>query len=332
MYQVLIPQAFAPPAPPRASPVLALQGETMGTTWSVRCVGGDPDRLRAGIASRLARIDQQMSTWRGDSDLSRFNALPGDATQLLPAAFHTVLACALATAEASGGAFDPTIGPLVDLWGFGPHPAEQEGPPPPERIAAALARIGWRRLDFDTASGRLCQPGGAALDFSGIAKGYAVDLVAEGLIAAGIDSFLVEIGGELRGRGVKPDGSPWWVAVEQAATTTEVQTPRYVVALHDLAIATSGDYRRRFHHGGVVYGHTIDPRTGWPIRPDIAAVTVLHRQCMQADALATAIAVLGLPAGLDHATRHGIAALIVTREEEDRFVEHLSPALRAMLD
>ncbi len=331
MYQVLIPQVFAPPAPPRALPVQALHGETMGTSWTVRCVGGDPGRLRAGIEARLAHVDQQMSTWREDSDLSRFNALPAGATECLPASFQTVLACALATAEASGGAFDPTIGPLVDLWGFGPLPAEQDGPPPPERVAAARARVDWRRLDYDAASGRLRQPGAVALDFSGIAKGYAVDLVAEGLAAAGIDSFLVEIGGELRGRGVKPDGSPWWVAVERPSATG-AETPDYVVGLHDLAIATSGDYRRGFRHDGVLYGHTIDPRTGWPIGAEIAAVTVLHRQCMQADALATAIAVLGLPAGLEHATRHGIAALIVVREAEGRFVERLSPALRAMLD
>ena len=330
MHQVLIPTAFAPPAPPRGLPIQALHGETMGTTWSVRCVAsGDTGRLRAEIERRLDRVNAEMSSWRADSALTRFNHLPAGGTLPLPAGFRRVLDCALATAEATGGAFDPTVGPLVDLWGFGAVPTIHEGPPPDGAIAAALARIGWRRLAMEAAPGGLRQPGGVALDLSGIAKGYAVDLVAEGLEAAGLASYLVEIGGELRGRGVKPDGAPWWVALERP---TQDEAPGYVAALHDLAIATSGDYRRNFVHGGVTYGHTIDPRSGWPIAPDIAAVTVLHRRCMQADALATALSVLGLPAGLDHAQRHGIAALIVARDAAGRCTEHLSPALAAMLD
>lgn len=329
-HQVLIPTAFAPPAPPRGLPIQSLHGETMGTSWSVRCIaGGDLRRLRAELERRLDQVIAEMSSWRPDSALSRFNRLPAGGTQPLPAGFRSVLACAQATAEATGGAFDPTIGPLVDLWGFGAVPTLHEGPPPDAEIAAALDRTGWRKLVIDAAPGGLRQPGGVALDLSGIAKGFAVDLLAEGLEAAGVASYLVEIGGELRGRGVKPDGSPWWVALERPARD---QAPGYVVALHDLAVATSGDYRRSFLHGGVMYGHTIDPRSGRPIAPDIAAVTVLHRRCMQADALATALSVLGLAAGLEYARHHGVAALIVARDAAGGCTEHLSPALAAMLD
>ena len=325
MNRVLIPTALAPPAPSRGLPLLTLHGDTMGTTWCVRCAAAcDPAWLRAGIEARLDRVTAEMSGWRAESDLCRFNRLPPGAALDLPAGFAAVMRCALATAAATGGAFDPTMGPLVDLWGFGPVPATTEGPPPPEAIAAARARVGWRRLEFDAAAGRLRQPGGVGLDLSGIAKGYAVDLVAEGLEAAGIASYLVEIGGELRGRGAKPDGTPWWVAVEGV--------PDLVVALHGLAIATSGEHRRCFRHGGRTYGHTLDPRTGWPIGEEVAAVTVLHPSCMQADALATAIAVLGPRAGPEFAARHGIAALLLTRAPGGGLAEHPSPAFAAMLD
>jgi thiamine biosynthesis lipoprotein len=230
---------------------------------------------------------------------------------------------ALALASATRGAFDPSIAPLVDLWGFGPVPARGAGLPTDLEIAAARARVGWRRLGLDAATGRLTQPGGVALDLSGIAKGYAVDRVAHLLEAAGIVSWLVEIGGELRGQGVKPDDTPWWVAIEQV--------PGLVVALHGLAVATSGDARRHFTQGGRIFGHTIDPRTGWPIADSLASVTVLHPRCMQADALATALAVLGPGAGMEHAARQGIAALFLLRDARGGLVERRSPAFEAML-
>jgi thiamine biosynthesis lipoprotein len=158
--------------------------------------------------------------------------------------------------------------------------------------------------------------------------------VAEDLEAAGVDSHLVEIGGELRGTGIKPDGSPWWVAVERPPDGggPAGDAARFVVALHGLSVATSGGYRRGFRHDGEDYGHTIDPRTGWPAEASTAAVTVLHPRCMEADALASALTVLGPAAGLGFATRHGIAALLVERGAGGRLTEHLSPALAAMLD
>ncbi|WP_421995716.1 FAD:protein FMN transferase [Roseococcus sp.] len=297
----------------------------MGTTWSVRYLGRvETSALRPGIEARLETVLAQMSGWRADSDLRRFNAAPAGSRHRLPAEFLTVLTCGLEIAALSGGAFDPAMAPLVDLWGFGPVPAA-EGTPQAGDIARALAKPG---LALD--GGALFQPGGLGLDFSGIAKGYAVDLVAEHLIAQGLGSFLVEIGGELRGLGMKPDGSPWWVAIESVPGTSTEQED-FVVALHGLSIATSGDYRRFFEQDGRRYGHTLDPRTGWPVAHDVASVTVLHPSCMRADAWATALYVLGPSEGLELAARHGLSALFVTREEGG-LAERMSPAFAAMLD
>lgn len=327
--RVLIPTRLAPPDPPRGVPVRSLGGATMGTRWSVRYAAEPaPERLRGGIEAILERVDAEMSPWRAESDLARFNRLPAGGSLVLPDGFRRVLAAALALAEATGGAFDPTIGELVELWGFGAVPVTDAGPPQAARIDGARGSCDWRRLVFDAATGRLVQPGGLRLDLCGIAKGHAVDLVAEGLEAVGVGSYLVEIGGELRGRGVKPDGTPWWVGLERP----DGAAPRDIVALHGMAIATSGDYRRGFRHGGRILGHTMDPRTGWPIPDRLAAVTVLHPRCMAADALATALSVLGPEAGAAHAGRHGIAALFVLRREGGGYDEHLSPALLAMLD
>jgi thiamine biosynthesis lipoprotein len=229
-------------------------------------------------------------------------------------------------ADDSGGAFDPTIGPAVNLWGFGPDPRRGEAPAP-DKVAAALARCGWWRLDLDRTSRRALQPGGLYVDLSGIAKGYAVDLLARQVKDAGIASCLVEVGGELRGCGVKPDGSPWWVALETPAGTAS----ETIVALHGLSAATSGDYRKFFMDGQARYCHTIDPRTGYPVSGGPASVTVLHPRCMHADALATVLAVLGVDDGMAYARQRGIAARFLSRAG-DGFSEQVTPAFAAMLD
>ncbi|TVV70451.1 FAD:protein FMN transferase, partial [Sphingomonas solaris] len=206
-------------------------------------------------------------------------------------------------------------------------------PPPPDAIARAQATSGWRRLDLDIHARRARQPGGLRLDLSGIAKGHAVDRLAAVVAGHGIAHALVEIGGELVGRGVRPDGQPWWVAVEAPPGSALAPVPLAPihVALHGLAIATSGDYRRYFDHAGRRYAHSLDPRTGRPVKNDIASVTVLHAECMMADALATALLVMGVAGGMAFAARGDIAALFVTREG-DGFAEHVTPSFAAMLD
>lgn len=295
-----------------AAPVADLAGETMGTTWRVlfaRPRGVDPAAVRRAIELRLAGLVGEMSHWEAASLLSRFNRLAAGSWMTLPPDFAHVVAAALQVAAESDGAFDPTLGRPVNLAGFGPAFAD----PAPAR---AMAEAGWRRLDYDRAARRLRQPGGLWLDLSGIAKGYAVDAVADLLGTHGIAHCLVEIGGELVGRGVRPDGDPWWVDLEDPPGATLAPLR---IALHGIAVATTGNYRRG--------AHTLDPATGTSTDNAVIAVSVIHADAMHADAWATVLAVLGAEAGVALATRHGIAARIV--EWPPR--EHLTPALEAML-
>ncbi|NKC31551.1 FAD:protein FMN transferase [Roseomonas sp. BU-1] len=300
----------------------------MGTVWSLLWVDpGRPDP-RPLVEAALASVVQQMSAWEEGSDLCRFNRAPAGSWHALPGAFAMVLRAALAVAAATDGAFDPTLGRLVDLWGFGPNPPPWPAPPPAAALAAARGAAGWQRLRQDT-EGRFLQPGGLAIDLNGIAKGHAVDRVAARLLDAGLTGFLLEIGGELRGEGVRPDGTPWWVALEgppEAGAATEL-----LVALHGLSVATSGDYRRGFSHGGRRYAHTLDPAEGVPLGASVAAVSVLAGDCLHADAWATALTVLGPEAGPAYAARHGLAARFLLRGPSG-LAEVMSPALAAMLD
>lgn len=322
---------------PLASPVVlhALHGETMGTTWSVRLVDSpraDLHGLHALVQAELDQVIAQMSTWETDSDISRFNrAAPGHA-QDLPPAFYTVLRCALEIAEASEGAFDPTIGPLVGLWGFGAQAGARRVPDDATR-ASTRALVGWRRLSLDTANRRLLQPGGVQLDLSAIAKGHAVDAVAARLRARGIGAALVEVGGELYGYGRKPDSEHWRVLIESSPEEEEAAglAPR-IALLDDLAVATSGDRWHWYEQDGERHAHTIDPRTGHAVSGTRAAVTVLAPSAVEADGWATALTVLGADAGLRLAERIGLAARFVIRaggtlEERAslRFASYLAP-------
>lgn len=294
----------------------------MGTTWSVR-IAALPGRLtetiEPGICAILDRIVAQMSQWELGSDLSRFNRSSPGSWQRLPPEFVHVLDAALDVAARSGGAFDPAMGELADRWGFGPSGPRASVPP---NVAA-----GERRIELDSLLLRARRSAGAALDFSGIAKGYAVDAVAGYLRGQGLEDFLVEIGGELRGSGIRPDGQPWWVDLEAVPNAA---LPPIRVALHDLAIATSGDYRRYFEQDGRRYAHTLDPRTGMPLDNGVVSTTVLHAECMLADAWATALTVLGPGKGQVVAEREALAVHMVVRDG-DGFRERLSPAFERML-
>ncbi len=299
--------------------MISLGGTTMGTNWSVRIAGspqGQTAAIETAVCGVLDRIIAQMSQWEGESDLSRFNRAAPGSWHALPPEFAHVLGAALDIAARSNGAFDPALGELTDRWGFGPSGPRASVPP--------VTAPGIRRIEFEPLLLRARRTAGAALDFSGIAKGYAVDAVAECLLGFGLEDFLVEIGGELRGSGIKPDGQPWWVDLEQAPG---VAVAPIRVALHGLSIATSGDYRRHFEVDGRRYAHTLEPRTGAPLDNDVASVTVLHPQCMLADAWATALTVLGPDTGLTVAEREGLAMQMVVRGGG----EYLSPQLQAML-
>ena len=308
--------------------IAELSGETMGTMWSVRFVDtrAMPARdLQRRIEAELDLVVDQMSTWAPSSDISRYNGAAADTWHELPDEFMHVLDYALSLADDTGGAYDPTVGPLVNVWGFGPD-GERREPPASEQIEAARKRVGWRHVRLDRRGDRVHQPGEVYLDLSSIAKGYAVDRVAMALDAAGIDSYLVDIGGELRARGRKSEGEHWRVAVEMPSSVDRDVSE--ILELDDRSVATSGDYRIHFESGGRRYSHTIDPRTGFPVDHSLVSVTVVHRDCMHADALATALSVLGPVEGFAFAERKGLAALFIERRG-DSFFERVTPAFDA---
>jgi FAD:protein FMN transferase len=336
MRRVLVPLDL-PPAlqlPTSGAVVRHLGGPTMGTTWSVKMVAQPAlacDSVRATIERVLSEITVQMSTWIAGSEISSFNRAPPGTWHELSPEFHKVLCCALNVAADTAGCYDPAIGALVDVWGFGP-PGPRHTPPDDHAIAAASALGGFRRLTLGP--GRtILQPGGLQLDLSSVAKGFAVDRVSEALGRLGIGHHLVEIGGELRGSGIKPDGSPWWITLEEPSTAGgDVATSREtVVALHGLSVATSGDAWRSFEWNGRRWSHTIDPRDGRPVAEQLASVTVLHNSCMHADALATALTVLGPDAGFDYAQARGLAARFVVRRFR-QIDERMTTAFAAMLN
>lgn len=287
----------------------------MGTGWSLHAVSPSPGAAE-GVQGALDLVVAQMSQWEAASDLSGFNRGAAGVWHEVPPEFAHVVEAALQIARASDGAFNPGLGHLTEAWGFGSAgPVEAV----PEQAATPD-----RTIDFDPATRRIRRGEGAALDLSGIAKGYGVDLAAEWLLANGIRHFLLEAGGELRGEWIRPDGQPWWVDVEMPPTSSIAP---WRIALHDLSVATSGNYRRGFSADGKHYSHSFDPTTGRPIVNGVASATVLHRDCMMADGWATALTVLGPEAAIALADVQGLAACVVAGDRE-----HVSRAWRAMLD
>lgn len=297
----------------------------MGTTWSLSLIGPAAlETVETRVQARLEAVVGQMSHWLAASDLCRFNAATGETWVELPDDLLRVVDQGLAIAEACDGAYDPTLGALVDLWGFGPAPPIH-APPSSEAIGSALTLCGYRRLK--RRDHVLYQPGGLRLDLSSIAKGFAIDAVAAELLLSGCNSFLFELGGELYGKGLKPDGQPWWVAIElpPGAALAGLR-----LAALDVAVATSGDYRKGFIHQGRWYGHTLDPRTGWPVDNGLAQVTVVAASAMQADAQATAIYGLGVEQGLAYASRHNLTALLI-ETAAGGWREHATPSWKDLL-
>ncbi|WP_338765466.1 FAD:protein FMN transferase [Massilia sp. METH4] len=331
--RTLLPHAISSEPPPAGATVREYRGLSMGTTWSARVAQAPAAQdLAEGLQARLDEVVAQMSHWEPGSDLGRFNRAPAGTWQVLPPAFFQVLAYALDVCRDTGGACDPCAGALVNLWGFGPvnrHDEPGFAPPTQQAVQAALRPRDMPRVRLDPVSRSAFQPGGVQLDLSAVAKGYGVDCLARWLEGQGIRDYLVEVGGELRGAGVKPDGQPWWVALEEVDDGGAHDA--IVAALHGLAVATSGDYRRFFLHDGQRRPHTIDPRTGLPIDNGLASVTVVDASCMACDAWSTALTVLGPVEGLALAERRGIAARFVVRTP-DGLVEYLSSHMRAMLD
>lgn len=315
------------PEPPPAE--LHMSGRTMGTTYNVK-YRPTPDTptakdLQIEVDALLAEINHTMSTYDPESELSRFNRLRTTDWVPASASLRAVLKAALEIGAQSEGAFDITVGPLVNLWGFGPevHPDRV----PPERdIAAARARSGLDKITLsDTLSAIRKRRPDVFLDLSGIAKGYGVDRVAERMTAHGIDHYMVEIGGEIRVRGLKERETPWRIAIEKPLSGE--RSVHTMLALSDIALATSGNYRNFFEIAGRRYSHTIDPTTGWPIDNHLVSVTVLADTSMRADAWATAFQVLGPERGMAIAERINLPVLFVI-ERDGQFEERICCAFQ----
>lgn len=306
-----------------------LGGPAMGSSYSIQYVrepgGPAPVQVQAAVETILQGIDQHYSTYRGDSAVSQFNQLPGNQCLALPSDMLELVTFGQHLAEQSDGAFDLTVEPLLDLWGFGPQ-ARHEQVPEPQALANARLRVGYQHLRIEGQA--LCKDAPVQLDFNSIAAGHAVDLIAARLRAMGIASFIAEVTGELKAVGGKPDGSPWRIALELPRENRQIA--RQVIPVNGLGVSTSGDYRHYFEQNGRRYSHTFDARLGRPVDHDLAAVTVLDASALQADGYSTLLLILGPERGWDFAIAHDLAAVLVTRAEGG-FVSRATPAFERAL-
>jgi thiamine biosynthesis lipoprotein len=312
--------------------LVKLSGPTMGTSWHVSYApevkSPAQQDVEQAIKAILDEVNDSMSTYLSESEINAFNrAEPGQWFVVSPQ-FSTVLAAALDVGRRSLGAYDVTVAPLVDLWGFGPE-IRSDDIPTDEQIALLIERVGQDKLAIDDAGGAIVKHGDIALDFSSIAKGFAVDRVAHWLTAQGIEHYLVEIGGEMRVAGQSARGDAWRIAIEQPESGG--RSVARAIQLGDIAVATSGDYRNFFEHDGRRYSHSIDPRTGFPVEHDLVSVTVLHPSAMMADAWATALTVLGTEQAMAVAQEQGLAVYLI-RREGDSFVDSYSDTFKPYIE
>ncbi|UCF90680.1 MAG: FAD:protein FMN transferase [Desulfobacterales bacterium] len=297
-----------------------IAGQTMGTTYHVTVATEylqSPAGLETRIAKRLNEINRSMSTYRKDSEISRFNALERTGAKFkISDDFLRVMQVAAQVFKLTGGAWDGTVHPLVDLWGFGPS-ENKRCIPAPEAIAALLPDVGFDHIEIIDTGHLVKKRAGAKLDLSSIAKGYAVDQVAELIRQSGVQDFLVEIGGEIYASGYRPDGQPWRIGINRPQKDAAYDQVYKVVALHNRAFATSGDYRNFFEVEGVRYSHVIDPRTGYPVSNGVVSVSIIADNCTLADGLATAVMVMGRAKGLALVDRLDQVECLIVIEKPD---------------
>jgi thiamine biosynthesis lipoprotein len=286
----------------------------MGSHYSIQYVRNastpGPKAVQAEVENILAEVDRQFSTYRSDSDTERFNALPAGRCQVMPGPILELVRVGERLSSQSEGAFDLTVEPLLNLWGFGPQ-AREEKVPTAEALAEARQRVGHTHLRID--GDQLCKDVAVELDFNSIAAGYAVDTIAAKLEGMGIHSYLAEVTGELKAAGKKLDDSPWRIGLEEPRD--DQQVAQRVIAIDGYGVSTSGDYRNYFEQGGRRYSHTFDARTGAPVLHSLASVTVIHPSALMADGLSTLLLILGPERGWDYAQTHDIGAFFVIRAD-----------------
>lgn len=301
-----------------------ISGPTMGSSYTVQYVrtpqGPELEQVRREVEAILEGVDKRFSTYRSDSLTETFNRLPANSCQQMPADVLDLVRVGEQLSRYSEGAFDLTVEPLLDLWGFGPQ-SRREKVPDAQALASTRQRIGHGHLRI--VGEQLCKDAPVEVDFNSIAAGHAVDLLVERLIALGVADLLVEVTGELKAQGRKPDGSSWKVALE--LPRDDRQIAQQVLAVDGFGVSTSGDYRNYFEENGQRYSHTFDARLGRPVKHDLAAVTVFDRSTLMADGYSTLLLILGPQQGWDFALKHEIAAVFVTRVA-DGFVSRSTPA------
>ena len=301
--------------------IVLINGLTMGTTYSIKIKTADAvvnqEKIRADIEKILLEINQKMSTYIVDSELSVINFSNSLDSNLISDDLFKVISHANTISKTTNGAFDITVGPLVNLWGFGPDKSENKIPPN-EEIELIKKNIGYKKiyLNKETTSIKKLHPD-LYVDLSGIAKGFAVDKIALYLNSYNLENYLVEIGGELIAKGTNEDNEVWQIGIENPNNNLVK-----IIGLKDIAMATSGDYRNYFEKNGVRYSHTINPNTGKPIKHKLASVTVLDKTAMNADALATAFMVLGPAKTIELANELKIGVYLIIKNDENFYEEY----------
>lgn len=299
-----------------AERIEVLSGPTMGSTYTIKYVYNTTtpaaDAVGVAVQNILDEVDRQMSTYRLDSDIARFNQSPANTCMPMPQPVLELAQYGYELSRSSDGAFDLTLGPLLDLWGFGPQ-ARGKHVPSSDEIAAAKAKIGYQHVRV--VNDQLCKDADVKVEFNSIAAGYTVDRISERFAELNIDSYMIEVTGELIAKGLKPDGTPWRIALEQPLGDGQRVIQR-ILEIDGYGLNTSGDYRNYFEEDGVRFSHTIDPQVGAPISHRLASVTVVDRSTLHADGLGTLLLVLGPERGLAFAEEHKIAAFFVMRDGE----------------
>jgi thiamine biosynthesis lipoprotein len=289
-------------------------GPTMGSTYSIKYVRTEelpaPQAVQVEVEKILADVDRQMSTYRSDSDIERFNDLPANRCQTMPAPILELVRVGEQLSLQSEGSYDLTVEPLMNLWGFGPQ-AREEKVPSTEALTHAMQRVGHTHLRID--GDQLCKDTAIDVDFNSIAAGYTVDTIAAKLESMGIHNYLAEVTGELKAAGKKLDGSPWKIALEEPRA--DQQVAERIINVDGYGVSTSGDYRNYFEQDGHRYSHTFDARTGAPITHNLASVTVINPSTLMADGLSTLLLILGPERGWDYAQKHNIGAFFVIRAD-----------------
>ncbi len=318
---------FSSCAPKKQIPPVHLQGEAQGTYYNMVYYDSLQRDLHPQVDSILKAFDRSVSLWLPNSVLSRVNR--NDTTVVLDDNFLGNFYDSQKVSEATHGAFDMTVGPLVEAWGFGFESREKVGK---HIVDSLLPLVGYRKIKIIGGKVIKADPR-MQIDFNGIAQGYSDDVVGKFFDSLGIHNYLIDIGGEVKAKGCKPDGSYWRVGIEKPASDSiSPRILKAVILLHDMSVATSGSYRKYYEENGVRYSHTIDPKTGYPVQHSLLSVSVLAKNTAMADAYATAFMVMGYKKSRAFVENHpGLEAFFIWSAKDKTFKSYATPGFKKLM-